>query len=1160
MAATGFCWYFTANERIRSHAITALQNITGGEVELDQAQLSILQSIRIQGLRLYLPLRPHTQDNLVLAAQDVILEHQPLSILQRRLHLRKIIANHARLQIWYHRDRNITNLQLLRFIKEQDLSSERPTLILRDSTVEYWEIIRGEKTRPASQTISLGRMSPVAQDIPLYDFELHSSDNRGAVRKLSLRGTFDPVSGQPIQTSGNFMLELIDFSHLPVHLDEWRRIYEISRPCGQVQTQSRYDPKIGQIVTFQVSRGSLQLALPEVNIPLQNVETRVVCTKDKIVIDNLSGHLNEQCQLRLDGTVDGYTQDANFNLHMQTVGLNIPHDQWLEPNDLQTEDSSCQESSHQIFHQINRLVKLLPDSSRKLLDRFSPTGQIDLELNLRKNPDPVKITYNGTILVKNASAMDQNFPYPLQNLQGDITFDENIIKIGPIVAKQGEQNTSIEAQWIRDPEHSIYGILVKTKNTPVDAVLYRALTPNQQNLWNQFDPTGLVNACYHQQIQPDGQNIENLTIDLVQVSARHKDFAMPLTDMTGQITWAPGQAEFNIPDAQACTGRVSLRGSVRNLDLNPPSFTCQASFEKLYLDENFATYLNGPQQKRYQQTNLKGYLSGQAKFWQDSTDGLPIQYQITGRLSEGNIKHEKFPYELQEITAAGEITNEQLTIESLQGRHAASQIEIQGTLQNDDTYKLHFQGKPLELNDEFRQALGTQSLWLLEDCKLNGLAEVSVDLAKKSKKSAVDYHVSVIPRDCVLIFQNFDYPLPSVQGQIDIQPGLITIDRLKSGNGESVVNLSGRLETQDPQQDFHLDLQVENLELTSPLRANLPPASQAFCEYLDLQGKMSAHLEINHHRKADTPGIWSFQGDLSLRNGSVIHPMPAQEITGQIQGEAYYNSQTRNFQIIGKALTDSMFIRNRPVKNLTAQIKYDGVDKTLWISDINGNFCNGRVGGDARAILDEQKAGYTIELLFNEVDLATVVNAETGNSVQGKNLRGQCNGWFSMNKTNHPDNLEGRFLFDIKDAILGELPIAAQLLYVLNLSIPREGAFNQATISGDIVGAKTRFDSISLRGSAVQLNGTGYMTDPNNQLELVFEVDSPHKWPEIPVVSSFFSAIQPEIAQVRVSGTFSDPKVEPIAFPSLDEALRNFSGKKTSGTNPKSKPPAPPIR
>ena len=53
-------------------------------------------------------------------------------------------------------------------------------------------------------------------------------------------------------------------------------------------------------------------------------------------------------------------------------------------------------------------------------------------------------------------------------------------------------------------------------------------------------------------------------------------------------------------------------------------------------------------------------------------------------------------------------------------------------------------------------------------------------------------------------------------------------------------------------------------------------------------------------------------------------------------------------------------------------------------------------------------------------------------------------------------------------------------------------------------------------------------------------MDSPHKLPKIPVITSFFDALKGEIAQVWVTGTFYEPKVEPVAFPSLEEALRQL--------------------
>jgi len=67
------------------------------------------------------------------------------------------------------------------------------------------------------------------------------------------------------------------------------------------------------------------------------------------------------------------------------------------------------------------------------------------------------------------------------------------------------------------------------------------------------------------------------------------------------------------------------------------------------------------------------------------------------------------------------------------------------------------------------------------------------------------------------------------------------------------------------------------------------------------------------------------------------------------------------------------------------------------------------------------------------------------------------------------------------------------------------------------------------------------MKDPNNHLELFFEVESPHKLPNIPIISSFIRAVSPSLMQVQVSGNFDDPQVEPVAFPSRGKALRQSS-------------------
>ena len=128
---------------------------------------------------------------------------------------------------------------------------------------------------------------------------------------------------------------------------------------------------------------------------------------------------------------------------------------------------------------------------------------------------------------------------------------------------------------------------------------------------------------------------------------------------------------------------------------------------------------------------------------------------------------------------------------------------------------------------------------------------------------------------------------------------------------------------------------------------------------------------------------------------------------------------------------------------------------------------------------------------------------------------------------------------------------------------------------GDILGDETPFETIHLRGSALSLTGAGIMKGPffnypkanlsnvsnstressgNGPLELVFVVDAPHYLLNIPVISSFYRAIRPVLVQLRVSGSFDEPIVESVAFPSLGDALRQLETRKKSD---KKQPPHP---
>ncbi len=165
-----------------------------------------------------------------------------------------------------------------------------------------------------------------------------------------------------------------------------------------------------------------------------------------------------------------------------------------------------------------------------------------------------------------------------------------------------------------------------------------------------------------------------------------------------------------------------------------------------------------------------------------------------------------------------------------------------------------------------------------------------------------------------------------------------------------------------------------------------------------------------------------------------------------------------------------------------------------------------------------------------------------------QSLPGTIGGWINLLVPKADEPRRGGFYLAMDNTRLGELPLFAQFMHVINLTLPKPGAFNMARIKGDIMPEKLRLETVVLQGSALSLTGAGYawgglIPDPappdqkKSGLDLVFVVDTPRYLPSVPIVSSLYEAIRPQLVQFRVTGTLTKPQVTPAAFPSLSEAL-----------------------
>ena len=1046
IGVSSFFWYFSTDERVRLQAIKALQENTGGEVELDEASLMVLRQIRIKGLKIFLPNRPHKDENLVLAADDVILEHVPWSILTRRLQLKEVVAYGPRLQIWYDRDRKIINLQLLPLHQTGQVRGARPKIYLRNGTVEYQEFFEGKPSRKARQKLN-GRIYPAAYNNDIILFEWNG-ETEGALRRSSLRGMYHLRTKQ-LRTRGDFMLELMDFTQLPGRVSQWQKLYEMSRPVGQVETFSSYDPQMGHQFRMRLENGQLNLPVPQVKVPLQQVQAEILCTNEKIIIEKLNGRYENHCSFDVRGTIAGYTEDAGFDLEIRTQDLFIPPDQWSDGNAVdETGPQTGFVSKRQaLTAPMKELLTLLPEDGQNLARNLAPTGRLELYLRLQRNQSEAteEMHYRGVLTLVDAAINYEHFPYQLEHMRGEVIFEPDHLSIGPLESRQAGQVTLVEGRWERQQEQTNLVLRARVDNLPLDPKLFAALHPWQKKLWQKFEPSGTVHGTYQLKQENQQKKQERLDIDFLNVNACCADFPLPLSALSGEAHYEDGMVRFDIKQPPARSSWMALKGELENLRQGAGRIDCEIDFHNLELDEAFLSSLSGPSRKLYEKIGLRGQADGRAHIYTASSNRNErhgeepnaispwgdIDYQIAAQVHEGRLLYEKFPYELRDVQAQVELSREKLSIGSLQGRHGNSRIDMKGFIENK---------QPQEG---------------VEDCRFE-LKLVSVSMDKEFQE--------VLP-----------LPLRKMY------------DRMAWG------------------------------------------------------GTIDAELMITRRPVDEEKELWNINGRSGLKDGTVSWPAPADRINGWFQGELSYDSHSKELSYAGVLQADGLRIKQRPLTHLTAQVKYDGREKALQLRQISSGFCSGQLAGEMQADFKDEPAGYEFKLRFHEVDLAQFLDAPRPAGEKRRNLKGQVEGWLNVSQPGDLAQRRGSFLFNISHAVLGELPLMARLLHVLNLSLPKEGAFNEASIKGDVAGGQVYFDPIQLRGSAVALSGAGIMKDPNNHLELFFEVESPHKLPNIPIISSFIRAVSPSLMQVQVSGNFDDPQVEPVAFPSRGKALRQSS-------------------
>jgi hypothetical protein len=98
-------------------------------------------------------------------------------------------------------------------------------------------------------------------------------------------------------------------------------------------------------------------------------------------------------------------------------------------------------------------------------------------------------------------------------------------------------------------------------------------------------------------------------------------------------------------------------------------------------------------------------------------------------------------------------------------------------------------------------------------------------------------------------------------------------------------------------------------------------------------------------------------------------------------------------------------------------------------------------------------------------------------------------------------------------------------------------SFREGEMAYSIRGDTIRFERILLESPGINLAGAGTVAFTSKNMSLSFVTETPNEF-SIPILTPIIQQTRNELLQISVTGTLDNPKVTPVPFSSVSNALR----------------------
>ncbi len=765
----------------------------------------------------------------------------------------------------------------------------------------------------------------------------------------------------------------------------------------------------------------------------------------------------------------------------------------------------------------------------EFFDRCRFRGHAGIEFQASGNFDELsKSTLTGKVHCKGVSIAYRDFPYPVEHITGQVDFTEKSVTLNDLHGGHGDVELIFNG-WSKDfGADWKYHFQIKSDNMALDGDLYNAMDKDQRRLWDSFSPQGKVAIDYDIKYlsETDEQNV--LTAELLNIQAAYRNLPYPLRNLTGKLIFEQDNLNFVEVVSHVDGGTITFNGKAHNISAPQPTYDVGVKADNIPLDSTFAAAISNKETRR-------------VTVPETNAPAVKNKASITGR-----IWTEK---------------------EGSEGR-----------------YSMSVKSEQMELNEELLSMLPDSAAKVVTELQAKGKVNLNAEFGKTDSNALPDYTINL---DCLnnsINYNKYPYPLKDITGRLTITKngiGFHNITAIPEGNIQTDTNapsikINGQLNmANDVFGDGWFTASANDIALDERLGVAMPEDIKPIYRKLSPTGRFDLNFENIKISAEPNDGKYIDFAGLAKLKGCGFNMSPAisdLDATMQIKGEYKTGQGLRLAQ--SSFIAERLKIKGKSLTDFISHITYEPNEKK-WTSENISAYCYGGIlTGKLELRQSAQKnPEYMLQVGFNDINLREFLAdnpfsvvatlrpvlcknpaTEGGNTLRSTRLRrmnpsrepvpndytsGKLAGTLSVGGQVGDDSSKlGRCMLNITDMEVGNASPLAKLLYILNLTEPKDFIFDRMLIDSYIKGENLSFEKFDLSGEAIAFNGSGSMNLQKKDVELVLTARGKRLATAEPgVMQSLTDSLRGAVVRVDVSGNIYDPQIETTPLPVLKDTL-----------------------